>query len=75
VAITIDTEGYPPNVLLIRGSATVAVVDGVPEEYIAASRKLVPESEFAAWENGVRALYQRMALITITPDWAKLLDF
>jgi hypothetical protein len=23
----------------------------------------------------VRALYQQMALITITPDWAKLLDF
>src|SRR3954451_9233902 len=34
VAITIDTEGYPPRVLLIRGSATVEIVDGVPEEYI-----------------------------------------
>jgi Pyridoxamine 5'-phosphate oxidase len=75
VAITIDTEGYPPNVLLIRGAATVAIVDGVPDEYVAAARKLVPESEFAGWEGGVRALYQRMALITITPDWAKLLDF
>ena len=75
VAITIDTEGYPPHLLLIRGSASVEIVDGVPEPYIAASRKIVPESEFAAWEGGVRALYQQMALITITPDWAKLLDF
>jgi hypothetical protein len=50
VAITVDTEGYPPNVLLVRGAATVAIVDGVPDEYIAASRKLVPESGFAGWE-------------------------
>ena len=75
VAITIDTEGYPPKVLLIRGAAGVELVDGVPEAYLKASRKLVPAEEFASWEAGVRALYQRMALITIEPDWAKLLDF
>ena len=50
-------------------------MDGVPDDYLAASRKLVPESEFAGWEAGVRALYRQMAVITITPDWAKLLDF
>jgi Pyridoxamine 5'-phosphate oxidase len=75
VAITIDTEHFPPHVLLIRGAASVAIVDGVPEEYVAASRKIVPESDFAAWEAGVRALYEQMALLTITPDWATLLDF
>jgi hypothetical protein len=75
VAITIDTEGYPPKVLLIRGAAGVELVDGVPEAYLKASRKLVPAEEFASWEAGVRALYQQMALITIEPDWAKLLDF
>lgn len=75
VAITIDTEGFPPNVLLIRGAAAVEIVDGVPEAYLAASRKLVPEKEFAGWEGGVRALYTKMAMISITPDWAKLLDF
>lgn len=26
-------------------------------------------------EAGVQALYQQMVQITITPDWAKLLDF
>jgi hypothetical protein len=75
VALTIDTEGYPPRVLLIRGAATVELVEGVPEDYIAASRKIVPESEFAGWEAGVRAIYRQMAVITIVPDWAKLLDF
>ncbi|WP_020576407.1 hypothetical protein [Actinopolymorpha alba] len=75
MAITIDTEGFPPHVLLIRGSATLELVDGVPDGYVEASRKLVPAEQFAAREAGLRALYQRMVCITIEPDWAKLLDF
>ena len=74
-ALTIDTQGYPPKVLLIRGAASVQVVDGVSADYIEASRKLVPADLFEGWEAGVRALYTTMAIITITPDWAKLLDF
>ncbi len=35
----------------------------------------MPAEQFEAWEAGVRALYSQMARITITPDWAKLLDF
>lgn len=76
VAITIDTQVvYPPRVLLIRGAAEVEIVEGIPDAYIVGSRKLVPESDFAGWEGGVRTLFDQMALITITPDWAKLLDF
>ena len=75
VAITIDTEAFPPHVLLIRGSASLELVDGVPSEYLEASRKLVPAEHFDGWEAGVHALYQQMVRITITPDWAKLLDF
>ena len=75
VAITVDTEGFPPHVLLVRGAATLEEVDGVPDEYIAASRKLVPAAEFAGWEAGVRALYRSMVLVTIEPDHATLLDF
>ena len=75
VAITVDTEGSPPRVLLIRGAAQLDEVDGVPDEYVAASRKLVPAEQFADWEAGVRGLYDRMTRIAITPHWAKLLDF
>jgi hypothetical protein len=75
VAITIDTESFPPHVLLIRGAATVELVDGVPDDYVEASRKLVPADQFDAWEAEVRKLYAQMARITIEPDWAKLLDF
>jgi hypothetical protein len=76
VALTIDTQGqWPPRVLLIRGAARVELVDGVPDAYVEASRKVVPAEHFESWEHGVRALYDQMALITIEPDWAKLLDF
>jgi hypothetical protein len=75
VAITIDTEGYPPRVLLIRGAASTELVDGVSADYIEASRKLVPAEQFDDWEAGVRGLYQQVVRITIDPDWAKLLDF
>src|SRR5215212_1384869 len=32
VALTIDTTTFPPHVLLVRGTASVEVVDGVPPE-------------------------------------------
>jgi hypothetical protein len=75
VAITIDTQSYPPHVLLVRGTASLATVDGVPTDYLEASRKIVPSDQFDEWEAGVRALYEQMVCITIEPDWAKLLDF
>jgi Pyridoxamine 5'-phosphate oxidase len=75
VAITIDTDSYPPRVLLVRGAAAVDVVDGVPDFYVEGAHRIVPEEAFAGWEAGVRALYAQMGVITITPDWAKLLDF
>jgi hypothetical protein len=76
VALTIDTQGqWPPRVLLIRGAARVELVDGVPDAYVEASRKGVPADYFEGWEQGVRALYDQMVLITMEPDWAKLLDF
>jgi hypothetical protein len=44
VALTVDTTGHPPHVLLVRGAADVEAVEGVPDEYVAASRKLVPRT-------------------------------
>lgn len=75
VAITIDTEDLPPRMLLVRGAAKVEVVDGVAEEFIKASKKRIPDEEWEGWLHGQHALYSQMALITIEPDWAKLIDF
>lgn len=76
VALTVDTQDqWPPRALLIRGAARVELVDGIPDAYVEGSRKVIPAEDFEGWEQGVRALYEQMALITIEPDWAKLLDF
>jgi hypothetical protein len=50
-------------------------VDGVPPEYLAASRKSVGPDQWDAFVAQVRAMYKQMARIEITPLWAKLLDF
>jgi Pyridoxamine 5'-phosphate oxidase len=75
VALTIDTNAFPPHVLLVRGTAGVEIVDGVPPEYLAASRKIVGEEQFPAFAAQVTKLYEQMARIAIEPTWAKLLDF
>ena len=43
VALTIDTDTFPPHVLLGRGSASLETVEGVPPEYLEASRKWFSE--------------------------------
>jgi Pyridoxamine 5'-phosphate oxidase len=75
VAITIDTEAFPPRALLVRGTASVETVDRLPPEYLEASRKLVGPDQWEGWLAGVQALYQQMVRITVEPTWAKLLDF
>ncbi|MDP9435585.1 MAG: pyridoxamine 5'-phosphate oxidase family protein [Actinomycetota bacterium] len=77
VALTIDTSPptWPPNVLLLRGTASVSVVDGVFDEYVAAGKKLTPPAQWGEWEAGVRALYDEMVRIDIIPTWAKVHDF
>lgn len=75
VALTIDTEAFPPLVLLVRGTAAIEMVDGVPEEYLLANRPHIGEEGFPAFEAEVTQLYDRMAKITITPTWARAYDF
>lgn len=77
VALTIDTSPpvWPPNVLLVRGTASVTLVDDVFAEYVAGARKLTPVEEFPTWEEGVRGLYDQMSRIDIVPEWATVHDF
>jgi hypothetical protein len=76
VALTIDTEVHPPQILLVRGRAELDEVDGIPEEYYEANGTYQMTTEQrAAWETEVRSLYERMVRIVVTPTWAKLIDF
>ena len=75
VALTIDQGAYPPKVLLIRGTAEVELLEGVPDGYLTAGRKVMTEEQYPEWLAGVQSFYDEMAVITITPTWVKLLDF
>ncbi len=75
VALTIDKGAFPPKVLLIRGTAEVDDVEGVPDGYLTAGRKVMSDDQYPDWVAGVQGLYDEMVRITITPTWAKLLDF
>ncbi|WP_406416068.1 pyridoxamine 5'-phosphate oxidase family protein [Streptomyces sp. NBC_01614] len=76
VALTIDTEVHPPKILLIRGSAELEVVDGIPEEYLQINGSYQMSAEQRVeWEAEVRSLYDGMVRIVVTPTWAKLIDF
>jgi Pyridoxamine 5'-phosphate oxidase len=74
VAITIDI-GQPPCCLLLRGTAEVEIVDGVPEDYLAASHRGIPAEQQDSFDAQVRGLYDSMARIVVTPTWARLNDF
>ena len=76
VALTVGTNAFPPHVLLVRGTAAVDIVDGVPPEYLAAAGKGVAAAaphrrrresspvQWDAFEARVRAMYKQLARIT-----------
>ena len=77
VAVTIDVGSTPSEAkaLLVRGLATVEIVDGIPEEYLAGSRKALDAEQAEAFAHQVRSLYPQMARISIEPRWARFYDF
>ena len=77
VALTIDTGDTPDQAraLSIRGRASVEIVDGVVEEYLAAARRTMGAKAAAEFEQNVRRMYDQMARIAITPHWARYYDF
>ena len=76
VALTIegDTPGEARS-LSIRGRASVRIVDGVTEEYLTSARKTMDADAAAQFEQNCRELYDQMARIAITPQWARYHDF
>ncbi len=76
VAMTIDSNDFTPYILLVRGRVTsMERVDGIPDVYVEASRRIVGEDRMEEWETNVRRDIPEMIVITITPDWIKLIDF
>lgn len=75
VAVTIDTEGFPPEVLLMRGRVTVIDVDRMVPEYALAARRYLGDQDAAAYLAQIDQPVTRMARIALRPTWVGLLDF
>lgn len=75
VAITIDTDSFPPEALLIRGSTRIDEVGGVDPDYAHAARRYLSESEADSYLAEIDQPGTRMARIGVRPDWVALLDF
>lgn len=75
VALTIDDNIFPHKVLLVRGSAHLQTVNGIAPEYAAAAERYFGAEQGRAWVTQLASMIQNMVRITITPEWAGLLDF
>jgi len=75
VAITIDTESFPPTVLSVRGRASLAEVAGVIAEYRLAARRYLGEEAAAAYLAQIDQPVTAMARIAVRPTWVGVLDF
>jgi hypothetical protein len=75
VAVTIDTETFPPEVLSLRGKASVTEVDGIVPEYALAAHRYLGEEEAGAYLAQIDQPGTRMARIAVRPTWVGVLDF
>ena len=77
VALTIDAGGTPEQTrsLSVRGRASVEIVDGLTDEYVANARRSLAPGAVAEFERKSREMYDQMARIAITPHWVRFYDF
>lgn len=75
VAVTVDTESFPPEVLSIRGRADITEVDGVMPEYAEAAHRYMGTEQATPYLAQIDDPTTRMARIAVRPTWVGLLDF
>jgi hypothetical protein len=75
VAVSIDTETFPPEVLLVRGQVSITEVDGVVPEYAMAARRYMDDEAAAAYLAQIDQPGTRMACIELRPAWVGIVDF
>ena len=74
VALTIDTEDFPPRSLTIRGRAEIDEVDGLAPEYVASAHRYLGDAA-ATMLAGMDQPGTVQARIAVRPRWVGLLDF
>jgi hypothetical protein len=75
VAITIDSNDWPAEVLQVRGTARIEVQDGITEEYAASAGRYLGNDGGAQWVAQAAILLPSMARISVRPEQVRILDF
>jgi hypothetical protein len=75
VAVSIDTDTMPYDVLQIRGTVRTDVVDGIAEEYTAMTMRCLGEDAGQAWLENLRPICPQMTRVFVAPEWVAILDF
>lgn len=75
VAVTIDSNQMPYHVLLIRGTVSVSIHEGIIPEYVAYSKRYFGEEGGNAWIQQLTPICPQMARVAIKPEWVAILDF
>ncbi|HZN87568.1 MAG TPA: hypothetical protein VFB44_01195 [Thermoleophilaceae bacterium] len=75
VAVSIDTESSPPEVLSIRGKAEITEVDGIAPEYAEAAHRFLGSEQADGYLAQIDQPGTRMARIAVQPTWVALMDF
>lgn len=74
-AVTLDTEAFPSQVLLLRGSVDVSIREGVLPEYAAAMKRCLGEEAGTAFVASVDQPGVQMARLALRPTWVGTIDF
>jgi hypothetical protein len=74
VALTIDTNEWPDQVLTVRGTATVAEVEGFFPEYTAMARRYLGEAGSEPFLTLGTQTFARWIRIAIRPEAVRILD-
>ena len=75
VAISIDTESSPPEVLSLRGRAEIIEIDGVATEYAEAAHRFLGSEQATGYLAQIDQPGTRMARIAVRPSWVAVMDF
>lgn len=75
VALTIDTNQMPFHILLVRGTVTMTLHQGLIPEYIAYCYRYMGKEGGDAWLQQAAPLVKTIARIAIHPEWVGIIDF
>lgn len=75
VAVSIDTNAFPPELLQLRGEVELTEVRGAVPEYAAAAHRYLGAAEAGPYIDDLDRRQVPMARICLRPTWVGTLDF